>query len=108
MPVCFALDGETLLSAVDAKPKRPGRLQRFENVRANPEVALLVHAWDEDWSRLWWVRLRGTARVIEDTAGVARAVGLLTAKYEQYREEPPHGPVLAVAVLEWRGWLAEP
>lgn len=106
VPLCFVLDGDTLLSAVDSKPKRSVRLQRFENVRANPEVAVLVHEWDEDWSRLWWARLRGTASVVEDEVGVAHAVALLAAKYEQYRRDPPHGPVLAVAVREWRGWAA--
>lgn len=106
VPLCFVLDGDTLLSTVDSKPKRSVRLQRFENVRANPEVAVLVHEWDEDWSRLWWARLRGTASVVEDEVGVAHAVALLAAKYEQYRSDPPHGPVLAVAVREWRGWAA--
>jgi PPOX class probable F420-dependent enzyme len=108
VPICFALDGDTVVSAVDAKPKRSAALQRFENVRANPEVALLVHHWDEDWSRLWWARLRGTARVVEGADAVAHAVELLAAKYAQYRDEPPHGPALAVALREWRGWSAAP
>ena len=108
VPICFALDGETLVSAVDAKPKRSPRLQRFENVRANPQVALLVHAYDEDWSQLWWARLRGTARVVEAGPEVERAVALLVAKYAQYRAEQPRGPVLAVALSEWRGWAAAP
>jgi PPOX class probable F420-dependent enzyme len=106
VPVCFALDGDTLLTAVDRKPKRSPRLQRLENVRANPDVALLVHHYEEDWSRLWWVRLRGRARVVEEGAELERALELLGAKYAQYRDEPPAGPVVSVELDEWRGWAA--
>jgi PPOX class probable F420-dependent enzyme len=106
VPVCFALDGDTLVSAVDEKPKRSRRLRRLENVRANPHVALLVHHYEDDWRRLWWVRLRGRARVVDEGPEVERAVRLLVGKYVQYREAPPAGPILAVAVEEWRGWVA--
>jgi PPOX class probable F420-dependent enzyme len=107
VPVCFALDGERLVSAVDEKPKRSRRLQRLANVRANSQVALLVHHYEDDWRRLWWVRLRGRARVVEDGAEVERAVRLLAEKYPQYRARPPGGPILEVEVEEWRGWSAD-
>jgi PPOX class probable F420-dependent enzyme len=106
VPLCFALDGDVLYSAVDRKPKRSLRLQRLENVRRSPDVTLLVDHYEEDWSRLWWVRLRGTARVLETGPEHDRALSLLAAKYEQYRAEPPPGPVIAVTVGEWRGWTA--
>jgi PPOX class probable F420-dependent enzyme len=106
VPVCFALEGDVLYSAVDDKPKRSRRLQRLENVRARPDVALLVHHYEEDWSRLWWVRLRGKGRVVEDGRQLELALRLLTEKYEQYRRQPPRGPVLAIRVDEWRGWSA--
>jgi PPOX class probable F420-dependent enzyme len=106
VPICFTRDGDTLVSAVDEKPKRSRRLQRLVNVRANPDVALLVHHYDEDWRTLWWVRLRGRARVVEDGAELERALRLLEAKYPQYRESPPPGPVISVALDEWRGWAA--
>jgi PPOX class probable F420-dependent enzyme len=106
VPISFALEGDTLFSAVDEKPKRSRRLQRLANVRANPEVAVLVDHYDEDWSRLWWVRLRGTGRIVEHGPEFQAALALLADKYEQYRLQPPGGPVLAIAVEEWRGWEA--
>lgn len=107
VPVTFALDGDVLVTAVDHKPKRTTRLARLDNVRRDPRVTVLVHDYDEDWSRLWWVRLRGRARVVEPgTDGHAAAVGPLVAKYEQYRDRPPAGPAIAVDVEEWRSWSA--
>ena len=108
VPICFALDGETLVSAVDAKPKGSTRPQRLVNVRASPEVALLVDEYDEDWNRLWWVRLRGRARVVEEESAREDALALLAAKYPQYRDEPPPGPAIVVELTEWRGWAAVP
>ena len=108
VPLCFVLEGDVLYSAVDRKPKRSPRLKRLENVAVHPEVTLLVDHYEEDWSRLWWVRLRGTARVLEDGPEQARALSLLAAKYEQDRSEPPPGPVVAVGLTEWRSWSASP
>src|SRR4051812_13262884 len=59
VPVCFVLSADTVYSAVDGKPKRTTRLRRLANVRARPAATLLVDEYAEDWSRLWWVRLRG-------------------------------------------------
>ena len=104
VPICFAIDGDTLYTAVDEKPKRTRRLQRLRNIEANPRVEVLIDQYDEDWTRLWWVRLRGTARIVEDR----RAVQLLAAKYPQYRERPPAGPVIAVEIEERHEWTASP
>jgi PPOX class probable F420-dependent enzyme len=106
VPIVFALDGDTLYSAVDAKPKRSRRLRRIENARARPEVPVLVDEYADDWTRLWWVRLRGRARVLDGGEEAERALALLTAKYEQYRTDSPGPPVLAVDVLEWLDWSA--
>jgi PPOX class probable F420-dependent enzyme len=106
VPVCFVLDGDTVYSAVDEKPKRSRELQRLKNVRANPAVALIVDRYDEDWTQLWWVRLRGAAKVLEAGPEREHALALLAEKYEQYRADPPRGDVLAVHVEEWRGWSA--
>lgn len=103
VPVTFAVEADTLWTAVDAKPKRHPRLQRLANIAANPDVSVLVDHFDEDWSRLWWVRVDGTARV-HDAAPAALAV--LADKYEQYRHEPPPGPVVEVGILRWRWWSA--
>jgi PPOX class probable F420-dependent enzyme len=106
VPIVFALEGDTLYSAVDAKPKRSRTLRRIENARRNPDVAVLVDQYDDDWTRLWWVRLRGRARVLDSGDEADRALELLTAKYGQYREDPPGFPVLAIDVEEWRMWSA--
>jgi PPOX class probable F420-dependent enzyme len=106
VPIVFALDGDTLYSAVDRKPKRSRTLRRIENARARPDVTILVDHYEDDWSRLWWIRLRGRARVLDGGEEHDRALELLTAKYPQYRSEPPAGPVLAVDVTELREWSA--
>ena len=104
MPIVFALQGDTLYSAVDSKPKRSRRLRRIENARTRPDVTVLVDHYEEDWAELWWIRLRGRARVLESGEEHDRAIALLTEKYPQYRDEPPDGPVLAVDVIEVRTW----
>jgi PPOX class probable F420-dependent enzyme len=106
VPIVFALDGDTLYSAVDRKPKRSARLRRIENAGARPEVTILVDHYEDDWSRLWWIRVRGRARVLDDGPERERALQLLAEKYPQYRAEPPDGPVLAVDVTEVRDWRA--
>jgi PPOX class probable F420-dependent enzyme len=106
VPLCFALAGDVLYSAVDQKPKRSQRLQRLENIRRHPDVALLVDHYEEEWSQLWWVRLRGRARVLEAGPERDRALALLADKYEQYRLDPPTGAVIAILIEEWRGWQA--
>jgi len=108
VPIVFALDGDTLYSAVDRKPKRSQTLRRIENARARPDVTILVDHYEDDWSRLWWIRLRGRARVLDEGEERERALRLLAEKYAQYLGEPPNGPVLAVDVTEIRAWSAEP
>ncbi len=106
VPIVFALVGDTLYSAVDAKPKRSRTLKRIENVRERPDVTVLVDRYDEDWTQLWWVRIRGRARVLDEGDEAGAALEALTAKYRQYRDEPPGLPVLAVDIADWRIWLA--
>jgi PPOX class probable F420-dependent enzyme len=107
VPICFVLEDDRVFSAVDEKPKRTKRLRRLDNIRARPAVTVLVDHYEDDWSRLWWVRLRGEARVIETGPERERALELLGGKYDQYRDQPPTGPVIAIHVQEWRGWSAE-
>jgi PPOX class probable F420-dependent enzyme len=106
VPIFFAVEGDTLYSAVDSKPKRSRTLRRIENARARPDVTILVDHYEEDWGRLWWIRVRGRARVLADGDELVHALTLLTAKYEQYRAEPPDGPVLAVDITDVREWTA--
>jgi PPOX class probable F420-dependent enzyme len=105
VPLCFALEGDTLYSAVDQKPKASTRLQRLRNIEVNPQAVVLVDHYDEDWATLWWVRLRGRARMLTG-AERERALELLIEKYEQYAGDPPTGPVIAIDVDEWRAWSA--
>jgi PPOX class probable F420-dependent enzyme len=106
VPIVFAVAGDTLYSAVDRKPKSSRTLRRIENARVRPDVTVLVDHYEDDWRRLWWIRLRGRARVLDDGAERERALALLAEKYRQYRAEPPDGPVLAVDVTDVRDWSA--
>ena len=108
VPITFALDGDTLYTAVDHKPKRTTRLRRLQNVAANPGVSVLADHYDEqDWSALWWVRADGAARILApNDPQRARAAALLQARYEQYRRRPPTGPAIAIAISRWSGWRA--
>lgn len=107
VPCCFALDPAdgALVTAVDHKPKRHQRLARLVNVRADPNVSLLVdHRDPDDWTALWWIRVHGSGRVVEAGPEHGRAVAALVAKYRQYREKPPDGPVIRVVPFRWSGW----
>lgn len=106
VPCCFGLHHDRAVTAVDdAKPKSTLDLGRLHDVRRHPPVSLLVDHYDDDWTSLWWVRLDGIAAVLEpDTGGYAEAIDLLGAKYEQYRRQPPPGPVIAITILTWRAW----
>jgi PPOX class probable F420-dependent enzyme len=106
VPICFVLSGATVYTAVDRKPKRSTRLRRLENIRANPGVEVLVDHYQEEWSGLWWARLRGRGRIVERGDEHDRALELLATKYPQYRDDPPPGPVLAVDVERWSTWRA--
>lgn len=106
VPVCFAIDGQTLYFAVDFKPKRSTNLKRLRNIAANPAVSILVDHYEDDWNRLWWVRVDGDARVVTERAEAQRAVKLLAARYSQYRANAPAGPVVAVAIAAMTGWSA--
>jgi PPOX class probable F420-dependent enzyme len=104
VPITFAIDGDKLYFAVDAKPKRTTELQRLKNVAANPAVAVLVDHYEEDWSKLWWVRVDGTARVVNDHAEAERALDLLAERYRQYQVTRPVGPVVAISIDRISGW----
>ena len=103
MPVTFAvIDDDTIVTAVDHKPKRTKALARLRNIEAHPAVSVLADEYDDaDWSRLWWARADGVARVLDASP---RAVSLLVARYPQYAELPPAGPVIEIEVTRWSGW----
>jgi PPOX class probable F420-dependent enzyme len=106
VPVVFAVTGDHLYTAVDHKPKTTRRLQRLVNIARQPRIALLVDGYDDNWDRLWWVRADGTARVLGPDDEIAIPLRLLAAKYPQYRDRTPDGPVVAVTIDHWVGWEA--
>ncbi|RSM46358.1 TIGR03668 family PPOX class F420-dependent oxidoreductase [Amycolatopsis balhimycina DSM 5908] len=103
VPVTFAVRGDTVVFAVDHKPKSSPALRRLRNIAENPAVCFLADGYAEDWSRLWWARADGVARVLPD-AERAEPVSWLVAKYEQYAERPPEHAVVATEIHTWRGW----
>lgn len=106
VPVTFAVDRNVIYTAVDAKPKRTRALARLKNIAAVPAVALIADHYDEDWSKLWWVRADGRARIVTGGRDFEAAVTVLTAKYPQYRDQAPAGPAIVVDVTRWSGWSA--
>jgi PPOX class probable F420-dependent enzyme len=106
VPVTFAADAATVVTAVDHKPKRTTELRRLRDIAENPAVAFLVDEYADDWDRLWWVRADAHARVVTAGAEHADAVARLVARYPQYADRPPEGPVIVAAVERWTGWAA--
>ena len=109
VPVCYALLGDSLYVTIDEKPKRSaGRaLRRLRNIAENPPVAVVVDRYDEDWSRLAWVMLRGRADILDRGDEHDRAQAALRERYPQYRAmaiEPL--PVIAVRIARVNAWGA--
>jgi PPOX class probable F420-dependent enzyme len=104
--VTFAVDGDTIYTAVDQKPKSGANLKRLRNVAENPRVTVLADHYSDDWDALWWARADGRAEILADQPQMAAPLTLLTDRYWQYRQAPPTGPVIAVTVERWSGWAA--
>lgn len=104
--ITFAVDGDRIYSAIDAKPKSTRDLKRLRNIEREPRVAVLADHYDDDWSRLWWVRADAIAEITDDPAAMAGPIALLRERYPQYRERPPEGPVIAMTAHGWTGWSA--
>lgn len=111
VPIAFAISEETLVTAVDAKPKRTTNLQRLRNLRATPAVSIVVDHYAEDWSALWWIRVDALAKIVEsdvagDAAERAAAIEALVSKYSQYQATPPDGALIIVQPTRWTAWSA--
>jgi PPOX class probable F420-dependent enzyme len=104
LPVTYAVFEGAVWSAIDRKPKRTAEPARVRRLRRRPEAALLVDRYDDDWSQLAWVELRGTVTVHP----LGPAVEALAARYTQYRVEPPPGPLLRLGVRDAAWWRAAP
>jgi PPOX class probable F420-dependent enzyme len=110
VPVCFAYDGKLFYTAIDQKPKRVPRqrLARLQNIRAVPRVALLIDEYDEDWTQLWYILVRGKAKLIPDSAQKERAWAIrkLRAKYSQYtrRMLADDAPIIRITPERTTAW----
>ena len=106
VPIVYARIGDELWSPIDGKPKRGGELARVRNIRRDPRVSILVDGWDEDWRQLWWIHLRGQARVEGPDRG---ALAALIAKYPQYEKTPVSDGsdrLLAIRIEARTSWCA--
>jgi PPOX class probable F420-dependent enzyme len=105
VPICYAIVAGRIVGAVDHKPKRSGRLRRLDDMAATGSATVLFDHYDEDWTRLWWVRIRGRATVHDPGDPAADdALAALVAKYPQYRDRRPAGSVYQIAIEEVRSW----
>ncbi|MBY0285891.1 MAG: TIGR03668 family PPOX class F420-dependent oxidoreductase [Mycobacteriaceae bacterium] len=110
VPVVFAVNSDreqpVIYTAVDAKRKSTRRLQRLTNIEANPRVSVLVDNYDEDWTKLWWVRADGVAEIHPSGDEMASGYALLRRKYVQYQRLALDGPVVTITVARWSAWQA--
>ncbi len=106
VPVCYALGDASLYVTVDEKPKRRDRpLKRLRNLAENPQAALVVDRWDEDWRRLGWVMLRGRADILSHGPEHDHAQALLRARYPQYADmDLAPLPVIALRIAHMTSW----
>ena len=104
VPVTFAIDGDLICIAVDHKPKTTVHLRRLRNIAENPRVAVLADHYAEDWAMLWWARADGHASTLSAQESMRRPLDLLAARYRQYRDNRPEGPVIVIQVRRWTGW----
>jgi PPOX class probable F420-dependent enzyme len=109
LPVCYAVVGQALYIAIDEKPKRPSArpLKRLVNILQNPQIAVCVDRYDEDWTRLAWVMLRGRAEILRDGSEHGQAQTLLRGRYPQYRTmHLAELPVIALRIERVTSWGA--
>lgn len=109
IPICFVYDGTAFYSVLDQKPKRTSvtRLRRVRNILENPQVALVIDSYEEDWSRLWYILVTGAAEILEPGLEQSQAVAMLREKYPQYRDmDLEDAPVIKISpdrAVSWMG-----
>ena len=111
IPVCYAFDGVTIYSVLDAKPKSTSlrQLRRVRNILANPQVSLVVDHYEDDWSRLRYALVSGEASLLQEGREWADAIAMLRKKYPQYREmDLDESPVIKITPSRFTPWSFEP
>jgi PPOX class probable F420-dependent enzyme len=107
VPVCFAVADDTLYITIDQKPKRGTALKRVRNLMENPSAAFVTDRYDEDWSRLGWVMLRGAAELLDAGREHDEAQALLRARYPQLKAMRIDDlPVIAIRIAQVTSWGA--
>lgn len=111
IPVCYWFDGRIIYFAIDEKPKRNTgmRLKRMRNIVENPRVAIVIDHYEEDWTQLCYVLIRGRARVVEDQEEYMQALRNLRDKYSQYRGmalTPERNPIVKIEPVHVNAWGA--
>ena len=106
VPVCFAVGGAALYITIDRKPKgNPRALKRLRNIAANPSAALVADRYDEDWTRLGWIMVRGRAEILEGGAEHEHAHQLLRTRYRQYQTMAIADlPVISIRIEQATSW----
>jgi PPOX class probable F420-dependent enzyme len=105
IPICFAFDGKEFFSPIDEKPKRTTRLQRLRNIAENPKVSLIIDRYTEDWRRLAYLLIRGSAKILLRGARHRRGVYLLRRKYPQYRSMAINDrPMIVIIPKQLTSW----
>ena len=106
-PVVYAVSGEHVGVPIDSvKPKSRSRLQREDNLAADPRGSLLVEHWEtEDWSRLWWVRAQLEHVAEPPTSLTDDLADRLAQTVPQYADKPFHR-VLVCRIVDVTGWAA--
>ena len=109
VPICFVFDDNYFYSPIDEKPKRsaPAKLKRLRNIKEHPQVSLVIDHYEEDWSKLGYVLITGTARIVQRGQVHRRAVSFLRRKYSQYRTMAiDRRPMIVIKPKRISGWSA--
>src|SRR5713226_6882600 len=107
IPICFVFDGKEFFSPIDEKPKQtaPRKLKRLRNIAENPRVSLIIDRYENDWRRLAYVLIRGSAKILLRGERHRRGVALLRRKYPQYRRMAIHErPMIVITPKQFKHW----
>ena len=111
VPVCFVFDGQAIYSVLDAKPKTTPlrQLRRVKNILANPQVALVVDHYEENWDKLQYILVSGDAELLESDEKWVVAIAMLREKYPQYQAmDLDQSPVIKITPVRYSPWSSQP